>query len=114
MFKQNGMPLAVDPFQIKHIIVAEHNKALTSYDDVYKYRMVEKYFIDSYLYHYNVPIHRLSRYSIDNSDIGDFKGTLKNPNITQLLDAQVKPPVHECYAILAFHKGKEKLKRFFA
>jgi len=95
MFKQNGMPLAVDPFQIKHIIVAEHTKALTSYDDVYKYRMVEKYFIDSYLYHYNVPIHRLSRYSIDNSDIGDFKGTVKDPKNTHQREDQGKPPVQD-------------------
>lgn len=112
MFYSGGLPIAVDSFQVKHIIVKEHLNELVENNGVYEYSMVERYFVDSMLYYYRDPIHRVSRHSIDVSDVDEFKGTLKNPKMTQLLDTQVKPAPHECYALLALHKGKEKLKRF--
>lgn len=112
MFYNEGLPLAVSSFQVKHIIVKERHNELVEHKGVHKYMMVDRYYVDSILYYYGDSIHRLSRHSIKESDIDGFKETLKNQQMRQLLDTQVKPPIHECFAILALHKGKERLKRF--
>jgi len=112
MFYSNGLPLAVSEFQVKHIIVKEDSKELVKSNEVYENRMIEKFYVDSMLYYYSEPIHRLNRYRINENDLDEYKGGLKDNLMRELLNDQVKPPIHECYALLALYKGKEKLKRF--
>ena len=113
MFYSNGLPIAVDSFQVKHIIVKERHNELVQYNGVHEYSDVDRYFVDSILYHYREPIHCLSRHSISEDDVDDYKGTLKDLKLSSLLDTQVKPPIHECYALLALHTGKQRLRRLF-
>lgn len=113
MFYQNGIPIAISSFQVKHIIVREKHRELIEHNGVYQDTPVDRYFIDSNLYYYNSPIHRLCRHSILESDIDEYKGTLKDRKIADLLDTQVKPSLIECNMLLALHTSKEKLKRIF-
>lgn len=112
MFYSDGLPIAVSSFQVKHIIVKEKHRELVEHNGVHEYSMVDKHFIDSILYYYSDPIHRLSRHSIQEYDVDEYKGALRDNKMSSLLDTQVKPPIHECYCLLALHTGKEKLKRF--
>ena len=92
MFYSDGLPIAVSSFQVKHIIVKEEHRELVEHNGVYQYSMVDRYFIDSILFHYKEPIHQSkSRHSINESDIDHMKGTLKDRKTSDLLDTQTKP-----------------------
>ena len=114
MFLQDGLPLAVSPFNMKHIIVKEFHNELVNSNGIHEYRMVEKYYIDSILYYYQEPLHTCKRFSIDEVEIDSYKNGLKDRSMRDLLDAQSKPPLHECYALLALREGKKKLRGIFS
>ncbi len=114
MFYQDGLPLAISSFQVKHIIVKERVRKLITDNGISHYQYVDAFFIDSILYYFGDPMHRLNRFSIASSDIEKYKEEIRKKTISSLLDNVIMPPIHECYGLLALYTAREKVRRLFS
>lgn len=113
MFYQDGLALAVSSFQVKHIIVKERVRKLIDDNGVSHYQYVDAFFVDSILYYFGSPIHRVNRFNIAPSDIEKYKEEIQKKSVSSLLNSITIPPIHHCYGILAAYKAKEKIRGLF-
>ena len=95
---------------MKHIIVKEKVRKLIDDNGVSHYQYVDDFFVDSILYYFGNPIHRLNRFNIASRDIDKYKEEIQKKSVSSLLDNITVPPIHHCYGILAAHKAKEKIR----
>lgn len=114
MFLSRGIPLAISEFQVRHQVSKDYSSAWINSEGIYSYEKVETYFLDSLLFYNGEYIHTLDRYKLDTREVELYRDDLlAKTHIMSLLDHKTKPNLVECYAILASHKAKEGIKKFF-